>query len=151
MPSWLTGIRRTWRGWTALPPGDRRLVLEAMVTVVRVRLARGVPVWRLGVVETGSGGRASRAIPDPRRIGWAVRSAGRFLPGGRRCLVQSAAVQSMLRRSGLPGRVRVGFRRETDGRLQGHAWAESQGRVLTGGADPGSFVPVAAIDTRTRA
>ena len=150
MTSWLTGIRRAWRGWAALSRGDRDLLLRALVTVVRVRLARRVPVRCLGVVETGSGVRASRAIPDPRRIGWAVQSAGRFLPGGRRCLVQSAAVQSMLRRSGLPGRVRVGFRRETDGRLQGHAWAESQGTVLTGGANPGSFVPVAAIDTRTR-
>lgn len=150
MRSWLAGVRRIGRRWAALPPGDRGLLFRALVTLVRVRLTRAMPVERLGVVEVGSSARASRAIPDPRRIAWAVRAAGRFLPGGQRCLVQSVAVQSMLRRSRLPGRVRIGFRRETDGRLRGHAWVESQGAVLTGGADPGSFVAVAAIDARTR-
>jgi hypothetical protein len=50
------------------------------------------------------------------------------------CLPESLTVWGLLRRQGMDARLRLGVR-EQDGRLDGHAWVEYAGQVVSG--DPG--------------
>jgi hypothetical protein len=65
---------------------------------------------------------------------WAVDAASRLVPGPA-CLSRALAAQALLERRGHRAELRIGFRREPDGRLAGHAWVE------TAGADVGLARP----------
>ena len=96
--------------------------------------------------------RADRAFagsPDPTpgevdRIGWAVRSAARFVPGAT-CLPQALAAEAILRRRGHPADLRLGVTRGDHG-VEAHAWVESYGRVIVGDGDLDRFEPLEASD-----
>jgi hypothetical protein len=68
------------------------------------------------------------------RLVWAVTKASRYVPEST-CLAQALASQVLLTRHGHPARLRVGFARSEEGKLQGHAWLESRGRIVVGGGD----------------
>jgi hypothetical protein len=107
------------------------LLAEAALVIVAVRLAQlllptaGVQalVRRLG--------RPRRPGAGAPRAAWAVDVAGRLLPAGA-CLSRALATQALLERRGRPARLAIGFRREPDGRLAGHAWIEAVGAALAG-------------------
>jgi len=96
--------------------------------------------------------RGSRVRPDhpirPRgevdRVGWAVLSAARFVPGAT-CLPQALAAEAILHRRGHPADLRLGVKRGNDG-VEAHAWVESYGRVIVGDGDLDRFEPLEASD-----
>src|SRR5207245_9649692 len=49
--------------------------------------------------------------PSPARVGWAVRTAGRYVPSGGNCLVQALTAHVLLRWLGHPSRLRPGVPR----------------------------------------
>jgi hypothetical protein len=80
---------------------------------------------------------------DPRygaaRIGWAVNAASRFVPGAD-CLPRAVAAFLLLKRNGRPATLVLGARASSSGCGFGaHAWTESQGVMVVGGARAAEF------------
>jgi hypothetical protein len=68
------------------------------------------------------------------RLAWAVTKASSRVPRAT-CLTQALAAQVLLTWHGHPANLRVGIARGEDGKLQGHAWLDSRGRVVVGGGE----------------
>jgi hypothetical protein len=67
------------------------------------------------------------------RLGWAVRSAARLVPGAS-CLTQALAAQFLLSRWGRPSHIRIGVAKDPSGKLLAHAWLISDSKVVVGGS-----------------
>jgi hypothetical protein len=79
------------------------------------------------------------------RLVWAVTVASRYVPKAT-CLTQGTALYVLLRREGFPADLRIGIAEGEEGQLQGHAWVESEGRVVIGGPDLGRFTRLPALE-----
>jgi hypothetical protein len=142
-------------GWlrriTVLSPADRRALAVATVLVWALRVGiRVLPLPLLqGVLAGGSrrrAERAGRAVTVLERVAWAVNVASRSVPRGVTCLTRGLAAQGLLRRAGVPARLCIGVARGRQGRLEGHAWVESDGRIVIGGAERDRYTLVAVLD-----
>src|SRR5688500_2317870 len=96
------------RKWVQLPRPERRLLLRALPLVVCVRLGLWVLPWRV------------------------TRRVTQRLSGAKRPAAVAAGV--MLGRRGVPASLRFGATRDGGGRFVAHAWVESAGRIVIGGA-----------------
>jgi hypothetical protein len=92
--------------------------------------------------------RRTVARPTIERLAWAVRAAGRYIPGGTNCLVRALATQSLLGQYGYRSDLRIGVRKATDGGIAAHAWLESSGAVVIGEFELEHYVPLAAPESR---
>lgn len=62
---------------------------------------------------------------DPRRANQIVHLASEFTIGNeKKCLRRSLVLARILRASGLPVTVHIGFRKDENGNLVGHAWCD---------------------------
>lgn len=125
-------LRRV-RKLSTLPSGERALALQALGTLLVVRLL----LWMLpfrhvrSVVDRW----ASTAAVNPdlafaQAVRRAVDRAARTVAGSD-CLPQALTAEVMLRRAGVPARVSIGV--ASDGQLlSAHAWVESAGFLVTG-------------------
>ena len=116
----------------------------AAVILVAVRLALAVlPFARVSRV-TDRLARLPIRLPrhPPDRVGGRVARLARHLPGAA-CLAQSMAVRVLLAWHGHTAIVRVGVRRAADG-VEAHAWVEHEGRVVFGGPEVSTYVPLEA-------
>ena len=126
-------LQKFWR----LPPSDRRLLVTAVLLLTAIRLG----LWLLPFQTL------RRVLPRriqaptrldnsnqsfPKRIGWAVTIASRYVPRAT-CLTQALAVQVLLDRRGYPAHLRIGVARGAQRLLEGHAWVEHQGQIIIGG------------------
>ena len=116
------------RGLAAMRPADVALTVEALRELLRARGEREGPELQRALVERPPA-RRGEAEGDPLRVARSVRRAGRLFPGGSNCLVQSLALDRMLRGRGHPAEVRIGVKRE-GGELAAHAWVEYEGVAL---------------------
>ena len=119
---------------------ELRLLARALVVVIAVRAALWVLPFRLtrSCVERlrrPAGPWQDLALRRIRQVVWAVEAASRRVPGAT-CLTQSLATQIMLGRLGQRSELHLGVARKQDGQLEAHAWVETQGRVVNGGAIP---------------
>src|SRR2546428_335959 len=87
-----------------------------------------------------------RAQLSAARIAWAIERVSRVVPGTRSCLAQALAAQVLLARRGHEACVRIGVARDTDGPLHAHAWVESEGRIVVGGAGRPGFSPLPRLE-----
>ena len=133
---------RTARRFRHLDPAERRLVLEAALFTVAVRLAlsalslrtvRGLLARIPAVTRRVSGDGASR-------IARAVTRARAVVPGAT-CLVRALVVRTLLARRGYSAHLRLGFVRSEGGVLSGHAWVESEGRVFDDTGEASGYAP----------
>lgn len=131
-------MRDSFHRFRALSAGDRWLVIEAAVLLCTVRLGIGglhFAVLRseldrlLRVVPPRYPGTPSATVE---RLAWAVAAASRRLPFRATCLVESLAVDAMMRRRGYASEIRFGVRPPSAGVLAGHAWVECDGAVVFG-------------------
>ncbi len=71
-----------------------------------------------------------------RRMGLAVRRAARFTPWNSNCLTQALAMQRLLLRRGISGRLYLGVKKHPQAPdkpgLSAHAWVTCGTEVLTG-------------------
>lgn len=90
----------------------------------------------------------SNSMP-PEEIAWAIRSASRYVPGARNCLVQAFATQAMLTRYGFPAHLRIGVAKDQAGQLKAHAWVECKGKIIIGGVDVSKYTPLGRVHSQT--
>jgi hypothetical protein len=83
------------------------------------------------------------------KLAWAVTKVSRYVPKAT-CLTQALAAQVLMARRGHPAHLRVGFANGEEGRLQGHAWLESQGQIVVGGGDLSRFARLQAMEKESR-
>ena len=137
-----------WRKLSRLPPAERRLLLAAATLAAGVSLALRVAPFRLVRAALARVARPSHSVPPlpVPRIVWAVTAATRRVPGANRCLVRALVARALLARHGHPAKVRLGVARRPGGALAAHAWVESDGRIVVGGAERPEFSPLPPLE-----
>lgn len=154
-PTMSNAVART-RRFLARSALERRTFVTAWWELVRVRWAlrrrvfaqlQQVRAEALRPKATSSALRAAAgtsAAEDRARVGWAVASAARFVPGAT-CLPQAMAAQAMLARRGIASTIQTGFDRTDAKGVEGHAWLVCDGDVVVGDIGLDRFVPVASF------
>ncbi len=144
---------RPLRKFLRLPSADRRLLVKAVLLVAAVRLGLWLAPLRtlrrlLARVAAAPAGPGGRRRPSAERLVWAVAAAGRRVPKAT-CLTQALAAQTLLARQGYPCRLHIGVARDGGGRFEAHAWVESKGAVVIGGAETGRYTSLFAFEAET--
>jgi hypothetical protein len=128
---------------------DRRLLISALCLVSAVRLGLWLLPLRtvghiLGWLAPGMpGGPPDPSVPD--RVARAVTRASRVVPGAT-CLTQALAGQVFLERHGLPTRLHIGVIRGGGQAMRAHAWLDTQGMTVIGGALSRQWTPLLTVD-----
>jgi hypothetical protein len=120
---------------------ERRLFLRALILVAAIRVSLWVLPFRLtrmwvGRMSKTAGPKRDLDRLNIQRLAWAVEAAGRRIPGAT-CLTQGMAMQVLLGRLGQHSELHLGVARKLGGQLEAHAWVETQGLVVMGGAVEG--------------
>jgi hypothetical protein len=139
------------RRFLRLSRDERRLLMRATFLLAAIHLSLGrmpfTMLRRLVMSRCRPGPMAgNRALSE--RVVWAVTAAAERIPGPPTCLSRALAVQAMLARRGYPSRLHVGVTRDGQGKVEGHAWVESEGQILIGGSPLNiqHFTRLAAFD-----
>lgn len=128
---------------------ERRLLLRAALLLGAIRLGLWLlpfqTLRRFVVRITGKTQlRAARVSVD--RVVWAVEVVSRYMPGVK-CLARALATQALLRQYSHQAHIRIGVARTQKGKLQAHAWVESQGRIVSGGlGDLWRYTPLPLLE-----
>lgn len=124
-----------------LSSGEKILLVRIWVLLATTRLGLSLlPFTTLRKVLTVISpliARGGKALSEDLLV-WAVGAASRYVPRAT-CLIQALAIQLVLRQSGRQASLHIGVNGSDNGRLNAHAWVESQGRVIIGGSDFGRF------------
>jgi hypothetical protein len=142
---------RVLRKFTCLPSADRRLLVTAALVMGLVGVALRLVSFKklLHLTEEFSHTTSQGQNPLPpssERITWAIAAVSRRIPLFSRCLTQAIAAKIILARCGYPALMRIGVSRNENGRLEAHAWVESQGAIVVGAPTADHFVPLPSID-----
>jgi hypothetical protein len=116
---------------------EKRLTIAAWIVVPAVRVAVACLPFRLVQHAAVRPARRSRSPLSPDRIARAVNDAARRLPGTT-CLTEVMAAAYLCSRYGHTVTPRLGVGRSDSG-IAAHAWLESEGRVILGEPEPGTF------------
>lgn len=126
--------------WRQLPWRARLLLVQMTLLLAMIRLA--LKLWPLpkvqALLQRTAVSFASATPVDAvylGRVGWSATAVSRRLLRDRPCLTQALAVHWLLQRRGYPAELCIGVVKEADGRLYAHAWVESNGAVVVGGAE----------------
>jgi hypothetical protein len=119
-----------------LPVDEKRLLIRAVLTVGAIRLALWFMPFRF--VRQLLQRRINRPVrPDALdgasidRVAWAVMVSSRYLPAAT-CLTQSLATLLLLSQKGQKADLKIGVAKCSEGKLQAHAWVETEGRIVIG-------------------
>jgi len=129
-----------WRRYRLLPAPRRRLLREALLHLLRARIALALVPFRrlaagLGALGTESGSEVPAGQePAVEDVAWAVQAVAGRVPWDSRCLAQALAGFRMLRARGLAATVYFGVRRDAAAPFDAHAWLRCGARVVTGEA-----------------
>ena len=137
-----------------LTSSDRRLLASTVALLGAIRLGLRLLPFRTirgmitVVVKQAQASAGSRRIGQPSldRLVWAVTVASQYVPKAT-CLTQALATQVLLAWHGQPpSNLRVGVAKSEEGRLEGHAWVECQGRIIVGGEDLSRYTLVPGME-----
>jgi hypothetical protein len=131
-----------------LSAAERALLARAALTVAAIRLGLCVlPFARLRrLVARATKSRAAGSASQPiERLAWAVMLTSRYVPKAT-CLTQALALQVLLGRQGQAAQLQFGVAHDANGRLEAHAWLESEGRIVIGGANRARYVAMSALE-----
>ena len=119
-------------------------VFVAAIAVVSVRTALALLGFRTTMRLVNY--RLGTPRGDAQRIGGAVDSAARHLPGHYTCLVRSLAAVLLLRLSGHNPELMVGAVQHTSAeRRTFHAWVRIGDAIVVGGEEVGQCIPLGAL------
>lgn len=156
MNRWL----QRWHNLRRLPLADIWLLIRLGGLLILIRLGLWLlpfPRLRQLLYRLGQPQPAQPTTPmaELARLAWATSKMGRFILADKPCLTQALAVQLLFARRGQPAELRIGVRKQANGRstpstpspLEAHAWVEIDGQVVIGGADsPREFTVLPSIE-----
>jgi Transglutaminase-like superfamily len=137
---------RRLRTFLLLPSTERNLLISAALWLGLVRLGLWLlpfqSIRRLLKHYRQPSGRWSKAGPiSPEQIAWDVTVAAHYIPNT--CLSRALATHALLERAGFSAYLRIGLAKKRSGQLEGHAWVESQGKIVIGALeDLSRYVPL---------
>ena len=76
---------------------------------------------------------------------WSIAVVSPYVPKTT-CLAQALAAQFLLQQAGHQALLHIGVNYGIGGRLEAHAWVESQGRILIGGSDTNRYTHLLALE-----
>ncbi|MCP2732620.1 lasso peptide biosynthesis B2 protein [Limnofasciculus baicalensis] len=129
---------------------NRKILITAFILLGLVRLGLWLlPFQRLqrllvqiGNIHSHSQNNNQTSI---NKIIWAVETSSRYMPGVK-CLARALTTQTLMSRYGHSSELRIGVAKGESGKLEAHAWIESQGKVIIGYlAELSRFVPMEAV------
>lgn len=123
----------------SLPGEERRLLLRSAILLSQTSLTvRAMPFarWRHRLQPPAA--RRQTACYAASQIVWAVGVAARYVPGAN-CLVQALVAKQLFDEQGLPAEIRLGVHKPEEVGFRAHAWLESEGRIVLGGAESASL------------
>jgi hypothetical protein len=128
-------LRRFFR----LPAGERFFLFRALSLLAATRIALWLLPFRVVQRISPKVDRACSAFQKRSEFSrdrgiWAIQVASRYVPRAS-CLTQALATQALLGFSRIPTSVRIGVAKSKAGNFEAHAWLESDGEILMGGAD----------------
>jgi hypothetical protein len=141
------------RNFLRLPGPERRLFVEVTLLLEAISLGMRLLSFptlrrllaRFSNARTGS--QRAQALPVGKVV-WAVETASRHLPGGKTCLTQALAAQTLLVRDGHPATLRIGVVKGEEKQFQAHAWVESGGEAIIGGHELERYTRLLALKGR---
>jgi hypothetical protein len=133
--------------WRRIPAERWQMLPAALAAVAIVRLFLRVlplPTWERIATRLRERRRSGPSQVASQDVAWAVRRASRLIPRAS-CLTQALSAQLLLSRQGHTSQLRIGVAREQRNGLRAHAWLESGGRVVIGGAGADVYEPLSSI------
>ena len=124
---------RRLRRIAALTPRELALLIEAVVVLVRIRIALCVCSWPQLVSLTAAVQTAPRPRLNAAQLAWAIRSGSRVVPKAT-CLTQALALHHVLSTHGYRSMVHVGIAKH-HGVIDSHAWVEGPDGMLLGSTE----------------
>jgi hypothetical protein len=121
------------RQFAKLTPGERSLLLRAVILVATVRLALWTMPFRAvrkRLAQRPAVSAKLAAVPV-KRLSWSVQAAARRIPAAS-CLTQALALQHLLARAGYTAELHIGVAKDAARGFQSHAWVEYRGQILLG-------------------
>jgi hypothetical protein len=76
---------------------------------------------------------------------WSVTVVSRYIPKAT-CLAQALTTQLLLQQAGYQACLHIGVTEAEEGRIEAHAWVESQGRILSGGSNISKYTLLLALE-----
>ena len=131
-----------------LGPGEALLLAEAGILLALASIAIRLLPFKtvVGAIGSGLGRRPrARASADPNRLCWAVRASAPYLPWRIVCFQKGLALHLMLRRRGIPSRLRYGVAQRPEQGLAAHVWVSVGNEVLIGGEEAAGFTCLATF------
>jgi len=122
------------RSFLARPPAERRVFMRALWLLPALHAALWVTPPRTLRDRLARRGPARAKGPSAAQIGWAVRTAARYVPGAT-CLVQALAASALLSRAGHAPDLRIGVVKPDRSALSAHAWVERDGVIVVGAGE----------------
>ncbi len=150
MKQLLNFLQMTWCDVLAAALRDRKILITAFILLGLVRLGLLLlPFQRLQRLLAQLGNINSQSQNNNQtsinKIIWAVETSSRYMPGVK-CLARALTTQALMSRHGHSSQLRIGVAKGESGKLEAHAWIESQGKVIIGYlADLSRFVPMEAV------
>jgi hypothetical protein len=125
-----------------LPSADRWLVSETVLFLALARVAVVVLPFRMVAsalgkqsIDLADTSEITEPSPQIDRVRWALRRISCHTPWRSNCLAKAFAGRLMLRRRRIASTVFFGMAKNSDGRLQAHAWLRTGNKALTGGSN----------------
>ncbi len=121
------------RSLASLTSSERRLMVRALTTVARIRVALWAKRFasiRSQIVDLEA--TAPAALDDLRQIAWSVTATAKLVPQAT-CLTQALAGQTLLAQRGLASTVQLSISQNTGTDLRPHAWLLSDDIIVLGG------------------
>jgi Transglutaminase-like superfamily len=114
-----------------LSGAERRILIRVLWVVGVARASLWVlPVEKARRVIAKVVARSTTDSVD--QVVWAVRLAGRCLPGAT-CLTQALAAEALLAGAGFSPQIEIGVAKDELSGFQAHAWVVCHGQVVLGG------------------
>jgi hypothetical protein len=124
------------RKFLALTSRDRRLLLQSVFLLVRIRMSfrlRSFEDLRCRLSHWARPRTDAAPAPDfTQRAVWAVTTASRKIPSTQTCLFQALALRVLLGRQNIPCTLHIGVARDEANEFKAHAWVESGGDIVIG-------------------
>jgi len=127
------------RKFFGLPATERFLLVLAVTLLAAIRIALWLLPFKILQRISAKTARTCAALHKQSQFStergvWAIQVASRYVPHAT-CLTQALAAQALLGFGGIPSSIRIGVAKETAGSFEAHAWLESGGKILMGGAE----------------
>ena len=141
--------------FTQLPSEEKKLFLEAYVTLGKMRAAILTVSFKRLTHSLEHSTKAEKLVPLNQEemetailVGSAIVRASAYTPWESACLAQSLTAQKMLKKREVPGVFYLGVAKdeESEAKMKAHAWTQCGDAIITGGGGHEAFTVLSVFE-----